>query len=145
MQKSTAPKAAAARVLFPSTSSDDRPSHRSNEAAFLTHRVTRVWAWGGSKRADSRGRPRVGQLAPPIRLAGNAFKWTASNRVLRSHVLLSSRCPSSKITRCSHARNAACRRTICRGPRWPPKMYHLWPVENVPGVGGHLKVYHPVS
>ena len=28
-------------------------------------------------------------------------------------------------------------------PRWPPKMYHLWPVENVPGVGGHLKVYHP--
>jgi hypothetical protein len=29
-------------------------------------------------------------------------------------------------------------------PRWPPKMYHLWPVENVPGVGGHLKVYHPL-
>jgi hypothetical protein len=27
-------------------------------------------------------------------------------------------------------------------PRWPPKMYHLWPVESVPGVGGHLKVYH---
>jgi hypothetical protein len=27
-------------------------------------------------------------------------------------------------------------------PRWPPKMYHLWPVENVPGVGGHLKMYH---
>ena len=30
-----------------------------------------------------------------------------------------------------------------QGPRWPSKMYHLWPVENVPGVGGHLKVYHP--
>ncbi len=30
-----------------------------------------------------------------------------------------------------------------QNPRWPPKMYHLWPVENVPGVGGHLKVYHP--
>ena len=28
-------------------------------------------------------------------------------------------------------------------PQWPPKMYHLWPLENVPGVGGHLKVYHP--
>jgi hypothetical protein len=28
-------------------------------------------------------------------------------------------------------------------PRWPPKMYHVWPVENVPGIGGHLKVYHP--
>jgi len=26
-------------------------------------------------------------------------------------------------------------------PRRPPKMYHLWPLENVPGVGGHLKVY----
>jgi hypothetical protein len=26
-------------------------------------------------------------------------------------------------------------------PRWPPKMYHLWPVENVPGVGGRLKMY----
>lgn len=24
-------------------------------------------------------------------------------------------------------------------PRWPPKMYHRWPVENVPGVGGHFR------
>jgi hypothetical protein len=23
-------------------------------------------------------------------------------------------------------------------PRWPPKMYHPWPVESVPGVGGHF-------
>jgi len=30
---------------------------------------------------------------------------------------------------------------IERVPRRPPKMYHSWPLENVPGVGGHLKVY----
>jgi len=26
-------------------------------------------------------------------------------------------------------------------PRRAPKMYHLWAVENVPGIGGQLKVY----
>jgi hypothetical protein len=24
-------------------------------------------------------------------------------------------------------------------PRWPPKMYQPWPVENVPGIGGHFR------
>jgi hypothetical protein len=27
-------------------------------------------------------------------------------------------------------------------PRRARKVYHSWAVENVPGVGGHLKVYH---
>jgi hypothetical protein len=27
-------------------------------------------------------------------------------------------------------------------PRRARKVYHPWAVENVPGVGGHLKVYH---
>jgi hypothetical protein len=30
----------------------------------------------------------------------------------------------------------------CSCPRRARKVYHSWAVENVPGVGGHLKVYH---
>jgi len=30
---------------------------------------------------------------------------------------------------------------IADAPRRAPKMYHLWAVENVPGIGGQLKVY----
>jgi hypothetical protein len=26
-------------------------------------------------------------------------------------------------------------------PRGPLKMYQLWPLENVPGIGGHFKMY----
>jgi hypothetical protein len=32
---------------------------------------------------------------------------------------------------------------MIRLPRRAPKMYHPWALENVPGVGGHLKVYQP--
>jgi hypothetical protein len=32
--------------------------------------------------------------------------------------------------------------TLWNGPRRAPKMYHLWAAENVPGVGGQLKVCH---
>jgi hypothetical protein len=32
---------------------------------------------------------------------------------------------------------------VLQNPRRAPKMYHPWALENVPGVGGHLKVYQP--
>jgi hypothetical protein len=84
------PKGAAARVLVHSTSSDDRPSSRSNEASmpFDPQGYSRL-GLGPIKASGTlwAASPLVGQFTPPIRLAGSAFKWTASNRVLRNHAL----------------------------------------------------------
>jgi transposase len=46
---------------------------------------------------------------------------------------------------CDHLKKTRAQQSVYAqsSPRRAPKMYHPWAVENVPGVGGHLKVYQP--